>query len=265
LDGPELVSYLSLEAGSLYPTPNSGGRGIKLSVLLSVGDPTTASRTQLDTTIAYLSATPFAGDAVIHWTLPMRTPAAENARVTITIENQADTTQGLVLATTWRVPAFAGTMLVSDLVVGEVRPGSMRRGTHAIAAVPGHSVPRNGRFRLYYEVYGARTADQLVVNIGVVPTGDGPACAAVIQPQRSRQGARPNSEAPAGTRQEGRTGSRGLSSILTAMPDADGVLRSERELLADLATGAYDLVVTVRNARTGEAASAGTNLIVMAR
>ena len=245
-DGPELVSYLSVEAGGLRPAPNSRARAISLSVLLSVGDSVTETSTQLDTIIAYLSVSPLAGDAVLHWALPLRTPAVDHARVTITVENQADSTQGLALTTTWRVPAFAGRLLLSDLVVGELRNGTMLRGTYAIAPAPGHAVSRHGRFRLYYELYGVRAADPLFVNIQVAPVED-ESFSARLEALKSNRA------------------SFSVEFEDQASPDADGVLRVERELQAQLAPGAYALAVKVRNARTGETAFTVTNLIVRSR
>jgi hypothetical protein len=161
------------------------------------------------------------------------------------VRNRADSAQGRVASTTWRVPAFNGTLLLSDLVVAEPRAGILRRGTHEIAPAPGHAVFENTPFRLYYELYGVRAGDPLAVTIRVMP-GKGES---VLEKLRDL------------------ISSRSALSIEfdeQAGPDPDGVLRVERDYQADLEPGAYSVVVTIRNGRTGETATMDTNLVVVA-
>ena len=49
------------------------------------------------------------------------------------------------------------------------------------------------------------------------------------------------------------------------MPDADGVLRVERDYQAELEPGAYSVVVTTHDARTDETVTMDTNLVVAKR
>jgi len=195
--------------------------------------------------LSYVSAAPLARDTSLQWALPIRTPANDNARVTLTVRNRADSAQGRVASTTWRVPAFDGTLLLSDLVVGEPRSGILRRGTHQIAPAPGHAVLENTPFRLYYELYGARPGDPLSVTIQVLPGRDESLLAKLKALISSRDAFAVEFDEP-------------------ASPDADGILRVEREYRADLKPGAYSVVATIRNGRTGETATMDTNLVVVA-
>jgi hypothetical protein len=243
--GPELVSFLSVETAGLEPADVATTR-VDLGLLLSIGDPVTETATQLDTTLSYASATPLPHGAVLQWALPMRTPANENARVVMTVRNRADETQGRVASTTWSVPAFEGALLLSDVVVAEPRAGVLRRGTHRIAPAPGHAIFENAPFRLYYELYGARPGDPLSISIQVLPA---------------------KSESLL-SRLRDLIASRDAFSVEfdeQAMPDADGVLRVERDYQAELQPGAYSVVLTIRNLRTDETITKDTNLVVAER
>jgi len=242
---PELVSFLVIETDGVKPAEGRAAQ-LDFGLLLSVGDPVTETSTQLDTTLSYVSATPLPRNASLQWALPMRTPANDNARVTMTVRNRADAAQGRVASTTWSVPAFDGTLLLSDVVVAEPRAGVLHRGTHEIAPAPGHAILENAPFRLYYEVYGARPGDPLSVSIQVVPS---------------------KSESLPG-RLRDLIASRDAFSVAfdeQAMPDPDGVLRVERDYLAELQPGAYSVVVTIRDARTDESFTRNTNLVIAGR
>ena len=243
--GPELVSFLTIETAGLEPAEAPRTRA-DFGLLLSIGDPVAETSSQLDTTLSYVSATPLPPDASLQWALPVRTPANENARVVLTLRNRADATQGRVLSTTWQVPAFEGALLLSDLVVAEPRAGVLRRGTHEIAPAPGHAVFESTPFRLYYELYGARPGDPLSVTIRVLPA-KGESILEKLQELISSREAL------------------SVSFEEQAVPDADGMLRVERDYQAELEPGAYSVVVTIHDARTDETVTADTNIIVASR
>jgi hypothetical protein len=239
------VSFLSIETAGLEPV-NVPTTRVDFGVLLAIGNPVTETVTQIDTTLGYTSATPLPANASLQWALPVRTSANENARVVLTVRNRADETQGRVASTTWSVPAFDGKLLLSDVVVAQPRAGVLHRGTHDIAPAPGHAVFESTPFRLYYELYGARPGDPLSVTIQVLPA-KGESILEKLQELISSREAL------------------SVSFEEQAVPDADGVLRVEREYRAELEPGAYSVVLTVRDARTGEAVTADTNLVVAKR
>ncbi|MGD8277765.1 MAG: hypothetical protein PVH00_07055, partial [Gemmatimonadota bacterium] len=243
--GPELVSFLTIETAGLEPAEAPRTRA-DFGLLLSIGDPVAETSSQLDTTLSYVSATPLPPNASLQWALPVRTPANENARVVLTLRNRADETQGRVASTTWHVPAFEGALLLSDLVVAEPRAGVLRRGTHAIAPAPGHAVFESTPFRLYYELYGALPGDPLSVTIRVLPA-KGESILEKLQELISSREAL------------------SVSFEEQAVPDADGVLRVERDYQAELEPGAYSVVVTIHDARADETVTMDTNLVVAKR
>lgn len=243
--GPVLVNYLVVETtGIRSPVPE--GLRFDFDVLLSIGDPVTETSTQLDTVLSYASTAPPPPNSSLQWALPIRVQPHDNARVTLTVRNRADSTQGRLTATTWRIPSFDGAMLPSDLVVAEARSGVLRRGTHEIAPAPGHAVFENSPFRLYYEMYGVRSGDPLSVSIQVLPAK----AEGILERVRELIS---------------RRGALAVEFDEEATPDPDGVLRVEREYQADLVPGAYRVVVTVRNGRTDETVTADTNLVVAQR
>jgi hypothetical protein len=243
--GPELVSFLSIETAGLEPAAVPTTR-VDLGVLLAIGDPVTETVTQIDTTLSYASATPIPDNASLQWALPVRTPASADARVVLTVRNRADETQGRVASTTWTIPAFQGDLLLSDVVVAEPRAGVLRRGSHEIAPAPGHAILRDTPFRLYYELYGAQAGDPLSVSIKVLPAKSESLLGKLRDLIASREALSVEFEEP-------------------AMPDTDGVLRVERDYQAELEPGAYSVVLTVRDARTGETVTADTNLVIAQR
>jgi hypothetical protein len=105
---------------------------------------------------------------------------------------------------------------------------------------------RTRRSGCTYELYGGRPGDPLSVSIQVLPA---------------------KSESLLGKLRD-LIASRDAFSVQfdeQATPDADGVLRVEREYQADLQAGAYSVVVRVRDARTDETVTTDTNLNIAGR
>jgi hypothetical protein len=243
--GPELVSFLSIETAGLEPADRPATR-VDLGLLLSIGDPVTETVTQVDTTLGYASATPLPDNASLQMVLPVRTPANDDARIILTVRNRAAETQGRIASTTWRIPAFDGSLLLSDVVVAEARAGVLHRGRHEIAPAPGHAIYEDTPFRLYYELYGAEAGDPLSVSIQVLPA---------------------KSESLLGKLRD-LIASRDAFSVEfdeQATPDADGVVRVEREYRAELQPGAFSVVVRIHDARTDETVTMDTNLVIVER
>lgn len=243
--GPELVNFLSVYIGNIVQTGGAGTR-IDLDLLISVGNPLTETSAQLDTTLSLATSFQLDSNTALQWALPVRTPANENARVTLSVRNKADETQGRIASTTWSVPAFDKALLLSDIVVAEPRDGVLHRGTHDIAPAPGHAIFENTPFRLYYELYGAEAGDPLAVAIRVLPA-KGESMLAKLRDLISSRNAL------------------SVEFDEQARPDADGVMRVEREYQAELDPGAYSVVVTIRDARTDETVTMDTNLVVAKR
>ena len=240
---PELVGYLSVEAGSLEPASETGLKAIDLDVLFSVGDPVSEQVASLDTTITYAPPTPISRDATVHFAIATRAPAASDPRVTIAVNNRLDRSQGQVLATTRYIPTFDGRLLVSNVVVGETRSGPLRRGSHQLTPLPGHAVHEGTPFRVYYEVYGNRQEDPLSVSMTIVPARDPSILARLQALIRERRGVAVEFREP-------------------AILESDGVMRVQRDVSAELAPGSYALIVTVLNQRTQESVTVDSNLIV---
>ena len=98
--------------------------------------------------------------------LPVTERGASTLRV-IALD-PADTTRGGVRAVPLRVRGDTGARGISDIVlaVPDV-PGLLRRGTHAVAPLPGHTITTGASFRLFAEVYGAEDGEEAAVTVRI--------------------------------------------------------------------------------------------------
>jgi hypothetical protein len=179
--------------------------------------------------------------------VPLRLRPSDEARVTLSVINGYDAQQGQVLATGRRIPSFADSaMSVSDLVIAEPRDGAWIRGSARLAPAQGHALMERSPFRLYYELYTARAGDPLEVRVVVAPGRDESLLARLSSLIASRSAL-------------------AVDFAEDAAPDVDGVLRTDREISAELEPGSYVVTVTVRNGRTGAVATRDTNLVIVER
>jgi hypothetical protein len=172
----------------------------------------------------------------------MRASAAAAAAIRVTVRNAADAGEWQIALSRRSIPDFAaGRMSASDLVVGDESGARWRRGNIALSPLPGHVVASHGRFRLFYEIYGAQANDPLRTEIVIAPgraTELGDRIRTLIE------------------RREGFT----VSFDGSATVDADGSVRELRNIASNLQPGLYDVQVTITNARTGERVTATTSL-----
>jgi hypothetical protein len=245
-DATELVAYLAVHAGELTPRPASMPHAYAFRILFGAGDPATEAIAQADTVIAFTRPEPLPADAVVGTAVPLRVRSASDARVTLSVLNGYDSGQGQVMATTRDIRAFGDALALSDIVIAEPRDGAWRRGTARLAPAQGHAIAEESPFRLYYELYNAQAGDQLEVSIIVAPGRD-EGLLARLRDLISQRNA--------------------LSLVFSeeAAPEADGVLRIDREVTAALEPGSYVVLITVRNERTGESAEAETGLVIVER
>lgn len=245
----ELVAYLAVQGGTLNGLNSVDDTTLSyaLRVQLAAGDPVSESIARVDTLLAFTRAEPLPATAVVATAIPLHTAPARNARITLSLRNGFDATQGQVMATSRTIPAFDEPMLsISDVVIAEPRDGTWSRGEYSLAPAQGHALLEGSAFRMYYEVYNVQAGDPLTVRVVVAPGSD----ASVLARLESLIAKR---------------------SALTvdfaedAVFDADGVMRSGRDVTADLQPGAYDVLVVVRNTRTGETANRNTNLVIVER
>lgn len=242
----ELVAYMGVHAGELSPRPSSTPHAYAFRILFSAGDPATHRVTQRDTVIAFTRIEPLPPDAIAGTAVPLRVRAARDAHITLSVLNGYESGQGQVMATSRDIPEFGDTLSLSDIVIAEPRDGAWLRGTSRLAPAQGHALFEQSPFRLYYELYNAQAGDPLEVSIVVAPGRDA-GLLAQLQDLISKRSA--------------------LSLEFTeeAVPERDGVVRIDREVTADLEPGAYVVLITVRNVRSGESAEAETRLIIVAQ
>jgi hypothetical protein len=246
-DGSELVAFLAVPSGRLNARSVDGRYAFELNVSIGAGDPVTERVFRADTSISLIRSEPLPADAVLRTAVSLVTPISGRAPVTLTLGNRNDSNQGQVLSASRRLPRFlSDSLALSDIVIGETRDGVWRRGSHALAPIAGHAVPAGRPFRLYYEVYAARDDDPLHVEVQIVPGRDESVSARIRSLIASRQAL-------------------SVQFDETARADPDGAVRVQRDIDAGLQSGSYAVVITVRNMRTGQIATAETNLIILDR
>ncbi|HSK20234.1 MAG TPA: hypothetical protein VK912_13860 [Longimicrobiales bacterium] len=241
----ELVAYIGVHAGELSPASSRVPLAYAFRILFAAGDPVTESIARRDTVIAFTQTTPLPEDAVVGTAVPLKLQPADAARITLSVINGYDSQQGQVLATSRDIPSFAGSALsLSDIVIAQPRDGAWIRGASRLAPAQGHAFLQESAFRLYYEIYNATANDPLTVRILVAPGRDEGLLAQLTSLISSRSA---------------------LSIDFTedAVVDPDGVVRTDREVEAELQPGSYVVMITVTNGRTGEVATRETNLVIV--
>lgn len=245
--GTEIVAYIGVHAGQLSPANARMPLAYAFRILFSAGDPATESIARRDTVIAFTRTSLLPQDAVVGTAVPLRLRAAKAARITLSVINGYDLEQGQVLATSRDIPSFTGDALsLSDVVIAEPRNGAWVRGASRLAPAQGHALLEGSAFRMYYELYNAGAGDVMRVQIVVAPGRDEGLLARLSSLISSRSA---------------------LSIDFTedAAPDPDGIVRTDREVGADLQPGAYVVLVSVTNSRTGEVARRETNLVIVGK
>lgn len=241
----ELVAYIGVHAGELSPASSRTPLAYAFRILFAAGDPGTESVARRDTVIAFSRTSPLPEDAVVGTAIPLRLPAADAARITLSVINGYEPQQGQVLATSRDIPPFTGTALsLSDIVIAEPRDGAWVRGASRLAPAQGHAFLRDSAFRLYYEMYNAAAGDPLSVQIVIAPGRDEGLLARLGSLISSRSAMR-------------------IDFTEDAVVDPDGIVRTDRELAAELQPGSYVVMISVTNGRTGEVASRETNLVII--
>ena len=241
----ELVAYIGVHAGELSPASSRVPLAYAFRILFAAGDPVTESIARRDTVIAFTQTAPLPDDAVVGTAVPLKLQPADGARITLSVINGYESQQGQVLATSRDIPSFSGSALsLSDIVIAQPRDGAWVRGASRLAPAQGHAFLEDSSFRLYYEIYNAASTDPLSVQIVVAPGRDEGLLAQLSSLISSRSA---------------------LSIDFTedALVDPDGVVRTDREVGAELQPGSYVVMITVTNGRTGEVAKRETNLVIV--
>ncbi|HSJ32251.1 MAG TPA: hypothetical protein VK933_12500 [Longimicrobiales bacterium] len=241
----ELVAYIGVHAGELSPAGSRVPLAYAFRILFAAGDPVTESIARRDTVIAFTQLAALPEDAIVGTAVPLKLQPADATRITLSIINGYDSQQGQVLATSRDIPSFSGSALgLSDIVIAQPRDGAWIRGASRLAPAQGHAFLEDSPFRLYYEIYNAAANDPLTVQIVVAPGRD-EGLLAQLSSLISKRSA--------------------LSIDFTedAVVDPDGVVRTDREVGAELQPGSYVVMITVTNGRTGEVAKRETNLVII--
>jgi hypothetical protein len=240
----ELVGYLSVGGRDLRAATTPAGSEYALRVLLGAGNPVAGDVVRTDTTLTFTTAQPLPADARIGAAIPLRLRGSEDTRITATVSNRHHAQQGRVMSAARDVPAFGAGLALSDIVIGEDRDGTWRRGPHRLAPLPGHVVSSNALFRVHHELYGARPAIRSRSTLIMAPGTD----ESVLGALRSLI-----------ARREALT----LVFREQAEPGTDGTAVLVRTVTANLEPGAYVLIIEVRNERTNESAESRTTLVVV--
>jgi hypothetical protein len=243
----DLVAYLTVDAGGLHTAPDRAPVTYALRIIFAAGDPVRENVDRRDTVITFNRAERLPPGSTIGMAVPLGMERSSNARVTLSVLNGYDSDQGQVLATSRDLPTFSSSAMdISDVVIAESREGSWMRGSARLAPAPGHALAQGSRFRMYYEIYNVEPKDALNVSVVITPGRD-ESLLARLQSLVSERNA--------------------LSVQFAEEPaaDPDGVVRSDREIGADLQPGSYVVHVTVRSERTGATVDRQTSLIIVER
>lgn len=231
---PEIAALAWIPTADL--TGASQATDVRLSFVLAT-PPLTAVRRDTTVTVAGARGGVLQGVAM----LPVTEPAASTLRV-IALD-AADTTRGGVRALPVAVRADAGRHAASDIVIGVPgTPGVLRRGTYAVAPLPGHRITTGQDFRLFAEVYGAVAGEAADVTVRVRRIDNG-ALARLrrLFPRRAAE--------------------RTLTFTRQVDLDARGVMVEDVVVSGDLLPGDYTIELTVV-LKNGEVAASVTTLQV---
>jgi hypothetical protein len=106
--------------------------------------------------------------------IAIRAAVAPTATVRLRVTNLADSLQGQIVSTSRIVPDYSGSALaLSDLVVGERAAEPLRRGSVAIAPIPGHTVVQGATFRAFTEACSLPPDAAVEIGIMVWPVSGG--------------------------------------------------------------------------------------------
>lgn len=242
-----LAAFVMVPGGEVTPRAVFGGFVYPMRLTLAVEDPLAERVERLDTLIAYRSAALLTDDQQLRTGIQMPARNAEDATVRVTLVNPDHADEGQILITNRSVPAWPDSGLsMSDLVVGEPGEGTWTRGSIAISPLPGHQIPTDRPFRLFYEVYGLEPDHSYRTRITIAP-GTEPDLLARL---KSLFGDRRVLE---------------LSFDETARPGPGGVVQSDRTITPSLEPGRYTVRITVELPSTGDSVSMETRILLLER
>jgi hypothetical protein len=242
--GTELIAYTAVPVRALKPA-STNPQVYSIDMRFAVGNDATSQVVQRDTTLTFTLPAQVATDASAAFPMALNVPWATDARVAIALTNAVAREEGQFLTTRKPLAGSAGAQTSSsDIVIADMRDGTLRRGDNALAPLLGHAVPMGAQFRVYYELRGLTAGDSIRTDITVSPARD---TGGLLQSLISRRRAV------------------SVSFQEDAAVSSDGILRSLREFRPDLEPGSYLMTITTTKAVSGARVVAETNLTILPR
>jgi hypothetical protein len=243
----ELTVFTWIEGRSVTPsTDSSEAASYALPLMVTAEHVETDALQRVDTTLHAAAAAPMAGNESIIARTRVGRVSPGSIDVRVAVRNLADTTQGTHLLLRKQHPVAGSNIRLSDIVLAEPDGGSWRLGTHQLSPLPGHQLNQGASFRVYHEVYGLSSAEDLEVEIMVLPQRSRGVIAELHNLIERRQ-----------------AWVLRFRDVLT--PDSDGVARVVRTVQSDLAPGDYSVQVRVTRSSSGAPAESSTHLSVVRR
>jgi hypothetical protein len=240
-----VAAFLLLPAGKLTPRTLDNGVAYDLRLSLAIEDNAEQNVQRLDTLLSFSAPQRLAEDAHMRTAMQMPVRPILNGTVRITVVNADHPDEGQILIGTKPVPIYPPDVLtMSDLVVAEPGEGTWRRGAVAINPLPGHQIPAGGRFKLFYELYGALAEETLRTRITIAPETDPD----LLSRLRAVFGDKRVVE---------------LSFDESGQPNPDGTVQVQRTITPSLEPGRYVLEVTVTRPDRSGTVSRRTSILLV--
>ena len=239
---PVVYVHAFARVGTLTYDTTSGGFAYGIKLFAAAENNITRTLSRMDTIITLVRGQPYGPTGYVGLTMKLNATSTDDGTIRVGLRNVRDTAQGQVVSVGREIPAFATGFALSDAVIGDTRSTNWLDGRAAPAPLADHRTTVGNMFSVFYEAYGLNDAEPLTVEISLLP-----------EPRRGLAG----SIAEMLQKREAST----ATFTERADLDSDAVLRSTRQIAADMPPGAYFVEVKVTRAN-GQSQTTRTHMSI---